>query len=134
MILLPDATLQYRPEIGSIVVRWSNDSTTPALAQVYSELLEVAKDKSCYHWLLDVRRRDAINEELTAWVKEEFLPTVCNEVQASVKMAYLVSPRKARKLADRESLVAERTHVYHVCQTSIFDTEFQAAEWLKGKQ
>ncbi len=130
MIVLPDASLQYRPDIGAIVVRWSGESSNSALTAVYNELLQRAKDNKCYRWLLDSRRRNQLDKDNINWLETVFLPSICPELKSNVRMAYLVSPVRMEAIQQMPQRNRTIYHEDYSCQIEVFDYEEAAYQWL----
>jgi len=131
MITLPDATLQHRPELDAIVVRWSNESSEASMVQVYAELLDKAKLKNCYKWLLDVRRRDKVEESFTNWFYKIFLEEICaQEVHTTLKISFLVSPTRALVIKELNWQPYLKHYDSHSCYVSAFVNEADAYQWL----
>jgi hypothetical protein len=86
----PDSfTLDYRPEQHLLIGRWLRPASLPEIQAHYQALLAAAlvHDK-CHHWLLDVRRRPAIDPDAALWFREEFGPQLPLALGQPVALAY----------------------------------------------
>jgi succinate dehydrogenase flavin-adding protein (antitoxin of CptAB toxin-antitoxin module) len=131
-----DITIQHRREIDTLVVRWHGESDTQKLKDTYEYLLEFAADNNLYKWLLDSRRRDETNPELSMWLKDTMLEKVLPVMHHSVRMAYLISPRRWNELRERKLVMPEFFEGYtkrldhYECISETFVYESDAYEWL----
>ncbi|HEX8505086.1 MAG TPA: hypothetical protein VF630_06945 [Hymenobacter sp.] len=122
-----------RPDLPAIVARWQREITAPELKAGYFAILEAADELSCWRWLLDLRRREELSTpELAAWINHDFFPKLPRRYAAPVRIAFLVSPLRA-KLEQSDSSVASISASSRSNQeylTSLFTDEAAAYQWL----
>ncbi|MCB2406360.1 hypothetical protein [Hymenobacter lucidus] len=85
-------TIDYRPDLGILVVRWQRLITVAEMQQGYLLLLEYAAHYRCRHWLLDGRRRFNTDREGAQWMVATFLPLLQPRLGARTYLAYLLAP------------------------------------------
>lgn len=131
MVILSSATIQYRPDIGAIIVRWSDSSIPELRSSVYDKLLELAYQCKCYRWLLDVRRCRIVNTCNPIWIQENFLPSICRKLGASVKLAYMSLPTAEVDKVENLQMQISAYQNEHVCHLGFFNHEADAYQWLE---
>lgn len=82
-------TLDYRPEQRLLIGRWLRPASFEEIKVHYEALLAaaLAHDK-CRHWLLDVRRRPAVDPDAALWFRESYGPRLPLELGRPVALAY----------------------------------------------
>ncbi|WP_151087285.1 hypothetical protein [Hymenobacter baengnokdamensis] len=128
----PDSfSLEYRPEQRMLIGRWLRPVTLDELKAHYHALLAAAiAHDNCCHWLLDVRRRVAIDTDAALWFREEFGPQLPLVLGRPVWLAYfaMVNQELARtNPALRENMRLGSLQDGHYCY---FNQESEALAWL----
>lgn len=49
-----------RPDLSALVARWQREITALELQAGYFAILAAAGEMNCWHWLLDLRRREEL--------------------------------------------------------------------------
>ncbi|QIL76672.1 hypothetical protein [Hymenobacter sp. HDW8] len=132
-------TIAYRPDLGILIVRWHQDASLSVLQADYQTMLDVAIENNCAQWLLDVRRRENTDPQLSAWASATFYPHAA---------AHLL-PQRLRLGILNSAYIYDRfrndpAHQQHVAYmlaperpflANVFDDEGEAARWLQeGKK
>lgn len=128
-------SVQYRHDIETLVVRWRRECTTEEVKLAYEELLVVAIKHKVYRWLLDVRRRDDSNPALSLWLQSGFFARILPNIGGSVRIAYLVLPRKLVEVAERNDLLKMDGSLLSsfgdkTCNSKAFVHESEVYNWL----
>ena len=122
-----------RPDLPAIVARWQREITAAELRAGYFAILAAADALGCWRWLLDLRRREELaSPELTTWVNDDFFPQLVGRYASPVRLAFLISPRRAAHGQSDSSVAAisatERPDTHYF--TSLFTDEAVAYQWL----
>jgi hypothetical protein len=129
-------TISYRPDLNILVVRWHQDAELAVLQADYQAMLTVATEYHCGRWLLDVRRRENTDPQLSEWASTTFYPYAAAQLAPQrLHLAVLTSSyiyeRFANDPVQREyvnyMLAEERPFI-----TNVFDDEAQATIWLQA--
>ena len=134
MLVPSDFQLTYRPDLAVLVARWYTDSTFPALQSQYAALLSAAHQHGTSRVLLDIRRRNATDEESSRWFTYEWLPQAAAAVSPRrLRLAFFIAPTRAAAL---RTDAAMRPHLtYAMSQPTshdlnVFEDEGEATRWL----
>ena len=122
-----------RPDLPAIVARWQREITASELQAGYFAILAAADALGCWRWLLDLRRRDELTSpELAAWLHADFFPQLPQRYPQPVRIAFLVSPRRAQQEQSASSVatIASTTQASHGYSTALFTEEAAAYQWL----
>jgi hypothetical protein len=112
--------------LGLVIARWQRDIAPAELRGDYLAIRAVADEAACGRWLLDLRRRDDITEPtVNHWFSSEFAPGLCGRYAAPARLAFLVSPLRARQPVTAMVSAADAD-----CQLATFTDEAQAYQWL----
>ncbi|QIX62577.1 hypothetical protein HER32_15910 [Hymenobacter sp. BT18] len=133
----PDYQLQYRPDLQLLILRWLRPLSLPDMQASCRQLLALALECQCAHWLLDGRREGPINLPVTQWLTEEFFPEAVRSLAPHpLFLAALRSPARLQQLSS-DTTVAPAVHralapeqPYH---TAVFLTEAEALAWLTAQ-
>ena len=134
---MPDFGLEITPrtDLPALVARWQREISVPELKAGYFAILDAADAMDCWCWLLDLRRRDELTTpELAAWLKADFFPKLPRRYAAPVRIAFLVSPLRAR-VEQADSSIASISNNAQPNQgftTALFTDEAAAYRWLAG--
>ena len=137
-IVLASRTLYFRPDLRVLVVRWHTEAPLEAVKAEYWQMLEVAVAEGLNDWLLDVRRRDKLPAELSAWVNSAFYPeAVAQMAPRRLRMAVLNSPFMTQLYTSdpvQQREVAYALDPARPFDIALFEDEGKAMEWLRPVQ
>ncbi|MFD1469064.1 hypothetical protein ACFQ48_12585 [Hymenobacter caeli] len=118
--------LVFRPDLPALIARWQREVTPQELQAGYQAVLAAADAAQCGRWLLDLRRReDVIEPAVNAWFGTTFAPGLRGRYAAPVRLAFLISPLRAR-----QSVVATVSAADTDCRIATFTDEASAHAWL----
>ena len=133
-IELPSRQISFRPDLHVMVVRWHTHAPLEVVQADYRQMLTVAQEHGTANWLLDVRRRDKVTTELSAWVSNEFYPEAAARLAPQrLRMAVLNSPSLTemyRSDPDQKKYVAYVLDPARPFDVALFDDEGEAMRWL----
>ena len=133
-IELPSRTITFRPDLNVMVVRWHTHAPLEVVQADYAQMLAAAEKHGLSDWLLDVRRREKVTVELSAWVSEEFYPlATARFAPRRLRMAVLNSPALTeayRSDPDQKKYVDYTLDPARPFETRLFDDEGEAMHWL----
>ena len=132
---MPDFGLDIssRPDLPAIVARWQREIDEPELRAGYSAILTAGDAHACWRWLLDLRRRDELaTPTLATWIETDFFPRLVGRYPSPVRLAFLVSPRRAGFEAPEGSAAAitAGSQAARGYVMSLFTDEAAAYAWL----
>jgi hypothetical protein len=133
---MPDFGLDItpRPDLPAVVARWQREISEPELHDGYFAILAAADALGCWRWLLDLRRREELaTPALTRWLNHDFFPRLTNRFAAPVRIAFLISPLRARQQNPSDSSAAALSAQSRLEQgflTALFTDEAAAYQWL----
>ena len=117
-----------------MVVRWHSHAPLEVVQADYAQMLAVAQAHGISDWLLDVRRRDKVSLELSAWVTEMFYPQATRHLAPRrLRMAVLNSPALTEVYVsdpDQKKYVDYVLDPARPFDISLFDDEGAAMRWL----
>ncbi len=122
-----------RPDLPAIVARWQREIDEPELRAGYSAILTAGDAHACWRWLLDLRRRDELaTPTLANWIETDFFPRLVGRYPSPVRLAFLVSPRRAGFEATEGSAasITAGSQAARGYVTSLFTDEAAAYAWL----
>ncbi|WP_210517899.1 hypothetical protein [Hymenobacter terricola] len=126
--------LNYRPDLGVLMVRWLEDSTFPHLQDEYEAVLTAEPTQRTGRWLLDVRRRPTPTIEAANWVIYNWMPRAAATLLPDrLRIAYLISSLRAEALSSdpdiqislQDALAPGRHY-----DMAVFGDEAEAVRWL----
>lgn len=133
-MLPPTCSIQYRPDLRVLVVRWPADAPLPQLQADFEAVLAAATEAGAHHWLLDVRRRENLAPELAYWTTHDFFPRAAARLAPPpLLIAALASPARMavyeRDERQRQTLAygQEPARPYRLV---LFGDEGAAMQWL----
>ena len=133
-IELPSRTITFRPDLNVMVVRWHTHAPLEVVQADYAQMLAAAEKHGLSDWLLDVRRREKVTVELSAWVSEEFYPlATARFAPRRLRMAVLNSPALTeayRSDPDQKKYVDYALDPARPFETRLFDDEGEVMRWL----
>ncbi|QKG52712.1 hypothetical protein [Hymenobacter sp. BRD67] len=133
-IELESRIISFRTDLQVMVVRWHTHASLGVVQADYARMLRSAEEAGMNHWLLDVRRREKVAVELSAWVTDSFYPeAVARLAPRRLRMAVLSSPalfEVYRSDAEHKKYVeyaVDRERPYDI---GLFHDEGEAMQWL----
>ena len=129
-----DFTLHYRPDEHILIGRWLRQTGLPEIQAAYEALLTQAQaHDNCRHWLLDIRRRTAGDQQGTAWFGEHFIPRLLPALGGPVSIAYfaMIDHVAATTIHGVLQNVQQGQQAQH--QFRYFNQEGEALAWLTGQ-
>ncbi len=79
-------------ELQVLIGRWKRGVMPFELQQGYAAILDVAAEKSCRFWLLDIRRRTGVDASDVFWMMDDFFPRLHPRLGRTTYMAMLMAP------------------------------------------
>ena len=134
-IELPSRSISFRSDLQVMVVRWHSHAPLVVVQADYARMLAAATEHGVTDWLLDVRRRDKVSLDISAWVTEVFYPQATRQLAPHrLRMAVLNSPALTEVyLSDPD----QKKYVDYVLDPArpfdigLFDDEGAAMRWLR---
>ena len=129
-------TLNYRPDLDIVVLRWLGTDTLAQAQASYEAALALALQHCCGRWLLDSRRSGPICLDETAWLAHEFFPAaVAQLAPRALRLGVFSSMQRMNQMrtdtavapAVRAAIAA--TQPYEV---GLFMMEADAVAWLQA--
>jgi hypothetical protein len=120
------ATLQFYEDTGIVHHKLFNKITSPQLKEVLDCGVDLLKQHQAIKWLSDNRDIDPHDEEVTAWINDDWLPRA---VQAGWKYWALVVPHDIKARMNMTEFVNSFYH--HGIRVMVFSQLDEAMEWLK---
>lgn len=130
----PTCSIQFRPDLQVLVVRWPADAPFPQLQADFEAILAAAVEHRAHHWLLDVRRREDLAPELAQWTTHDFFPRAASQLGTPpLRIAALASPARMavyeRDEFQRRTLAFGQEGV-RPYRLQLFGDEGSAMHWL----
>ena len=125
--------LSYRPDLHLVFLRWARPVSSEEHRAGYAAALELAQEKQCSHWLIDLRVRGLASAEDFSWVLRTFRPQLRGVLPAPRRLAYLVTPYQAEAIDARRTEVeaALPEEVRRGADVRVFIEEKPAEHWLQ---
>jgi|SRR6476469_1644995 len=134
-IELTTRTIYFRPDLEIMVVRWHTHGSMEVVQADYACMLEAAEAFGASDWLLDVRRREKVTAELSAWCNDTFYPQAARRLAPRrLRLAVLSSPALTEAYRNDPNLkkyVEQALAPKQTFDTRMFDNEGEAMEWLR---
>ncbi|RTQ45277.1 hypothetical protein EJV47_25705 [Hymenobacter gummosus] len=131
----PTCSIQYRPDLQLLVVRWPADAPFAQLQVDFEAVLHAAQEHQAARWLLDVRRREELTPQLAEWTTHEFFPRAADALRPqSLRIGVLASPGRMavyeRDEVQRDTLAygLDGARTYRL---RLFGEEGSVIEWLQ---
>ncbi|GAA4346283.1 hypothetical protein GCM10023185_00630 [Hymenobacter saemangeumensis] len=100
-----------------------------------AQMLAAAKTFGASDWLFDVRRRDTVTVELSAWCSSTFYPQAASRLAPRrLRLAVLSSPAMSeiyRTDPDQKKFVALSQAPSQHYDIDLFNNEGEAMQWLR---
>lgn len=131
----PTCSIQYRPDLRLLVVRWPADAPFAQLQVDFETVLHAAQQHQAARWLLDVRRREELTPDLARWTTHEFFPRAAAALQPQVlRIGVLASP--ARMAVYEQGGVQRETLEFGLdgarpYRMQLFGDEGAVVQWLE---
>ena len=133
-IELPSRIISFRSDLQVMVVRWHTHAPLEVVQADYARMLAAAEQAGVTDWLLDVRRRDKVTAELSAWVSKDFYPQATQRLAPRrLRMAVLNSPALNQAYVsdpDQKKYVDYVMDPARPFDIALFDDEGVAMRWL----
>jgi hypothetical protein len=129
-------TLQYRPDLDIVFLRWLQPNTLAEAHTSYHAALSLGVQHDCGNWLLDARRTGPINLPETEWLSREFFPLAVSLLAPRpLRMAVFSSLHRLEQMrtdtavapAVQAALAATQPY-----EAAIFMQEAEAVAWLRA--
>ncbi len=131
---MPAYTLDYRPDLHIVFLRWLREATLADVQAAYAAALALAERHGCAHWLLDARRLGPIAIDETNWLANEFFPHAAARLAPQLlRLGALTSPARIEQVRHDAAVaphVARALAPGQPYQARVFDNEGAAAAWL----
>lgn len=132
---LATRSISFRSDLRVLVVRWHTDAPVQVVKDDYAKMLDAAVEHALTDWLLDVRRRDKLPAELSAWVNSTFYPEATARLAPRrLRMAVLSSPFMTSLYTTdpvQKKEVAYAIDPARPFDIALFEDEGKAMEWLR---
>ncbi|QHL87749.1 hypothetical protein GU926_10035 [Nibribacter ruber] len=128
--------LTHRPDMDVLFLRWPQPVYAFTPREVYTQVLELAQETKVRYWLFDIRSRGPLSLEDAQWVKEVFYPTLHEQINRHIYVAYLLTPGHAEDpttVAHAEEL-RQQEWFGQTASFEGFTSETDAMLWLKKCQ
>lgn len=134
-IIITEAyTIQHRADLGLLVLRWLRPQTLYETQESYQQLLLLAQEHSCAHWLLDGRRDGPLDLYTTHWLAGHFFPEAVRALAPErLCMAVVSSPARLEQFRTDTAVAPAVQRALSPDQpysASLFLTEAEALAWL----
>ncbi|WP_345167949.1 hypothetical protein [Nibribacter koreensis] len=128
--------LAHRPDMDVLFLRWPQPVYALKPREVYTQVLDLAQETNARYWLFDIRSRGPLSEKDMKWVKQVFYPTLHNQIDRLIYVAYLLTPGHAEDevtMAHADELRQKEWYGQAV-EFEGFTSEVDALQWLKRCQ
>ncbi|TGD82387.1 hypothetical protein [Hymenobacter wooponensis] len=128
-------TVSSTSEQNLLTARWLRSVMPFELHRGYQAMLDIAAERQCRYWLVDIRRRSSIDSLDVHWMLEEFYPQLYPRLGRTTFIAFLMAPNQlAGVLADSSipPLAPPEEGRPYILQR--FTEEKPALEWLQHYQ
>ena len=127
-------TLQYRPDLDIVFLRWLQPNNLVEAYASYHAALGLAVQHDCGNWLLDSRRTGPISLPETEWLTHEFFPLAASLLAPRpLRMAVFSSLQRLEQMRT-DAAVAPAVQVAIAAtqpyKAAIFMQEAEAVAWL----
>ncbi|MBD2714190.1 hypothetical protein KBK19_03985 [Microvirga sp. STR05] len=129
-------SLHHRPDLGLLVARWPSDAPVHRLQTDFEALLRAALGSHTGRWLLDVRRREALQPDFAHWTVHDFFPRAATALAPQpLRIAALCSPARLTvydSSAEQQAILQEGTAPDQHYRLRLFLDEGAAIQWLSA--
>lgn len=135
-MLPPSCSIQYRPDLQLLVVRWPADAPLAQLQADFEAVLTAAQTHQAARWLLDVRRREELTPELAEWTTHDFFPRAAAALfPQQLRLGVLASPARMA-VYEREGPQRDTLHYgqdpNRPYRLQLFGDEGAVVRWLQA--
>ena len=127
-------TLEYRPDLRILFMRWLRPTTLPEVQESYQAALALARQHACADWLLDARRTGPIETLETTWLADSFFPeAAASFAPRPLRLAVFSSPLRIEQLRSDTRVAPAVLHALGAdrpYQANVFTDEATALAWL----
>ncbi|TGE08543.1 hypothetical protein [Hymenobacter fodinae] len=114
--------------------RWLRSVMPFELHRGYQTLLDIAAERQCRYWLVDIRRRTSIDALDVHWMHEEFYPRLYPRLGRTTFIAFLMAPHQLAGVMASMARPAPSTAGEEPYVLQRFTEEKPALEWLQHQQ
>ena len=129
-------TLNYRPDLDIVVLRWLKPDTQAEAQASYEAALAMALMHGCGNWLLDSRRSGPLDLFQTAWLTGTFFPAAVEQLSPRpLRLAVFSSLQRWEQMRTDTTIapvVQAAIAATQPYQSAIFMVEADAVEWLQA--
>lgn len=120
----------FRPDLGVLVSRWSQQPPPAQLRPVYDELANVATEYRARYWLQDIRHRAYNDPATTRWLFDIYFQRMAAQLQGRLHVAYLANPALLHSILTSPSYLPAESYDNRPFVVSFFNSEGDAYDWL----
>lgn len=120
----------FRPDLGILVSRWTQQPPPAQLRPVYDELAMLALQYQARYWLQDIRHRAYNDPETTRWLLETYFFGMATRLGGRLHVAYLASPALLDTIRSSPAFVATEAYQHQSFTINFFNAEGSAYDWL----
>ncbi|UOG76597.1 hypothetical protein MTX78_08340 [Hymenobacter tibetensis] len=121
----------YDEEIQVLIGRWKRGVMPFELQQGYAAILDIAAEKDCRFWLLDIRRRTGVDASDVFWMMEDFFPRLHPRLGSTTYMALLMAPHHLAGALSNIGLASNNAPQGQPYLIQRFTEEAPALAWLE---
>ncbi|QJX48121.1 hypothetical protein HMJ29_14750 [Hymenobacter taeanensis] len=115
--------------------RWMRSVMPFELHRGYNALLNIAAERHCRYWMVDIRRRSSLDALDVHWMHEEFYPQLYPRLGRTTFIAFLMAPHQlAGVMATAPPLAPGSSPEDQPYVLQRFTEERPALEWLQQHQ
>lgn len=120
----------YRPDLGILVSRWTQQPPPAQLRPIYDELTALALEHKARFWLQDIRHRASNDPEITRWLLDTYFLEMAGRLGGRLHIAYLASPVLLDAIRAAPDFVSVGAYQYKPFAINFFNAEGAAYDWL----
>ena len=120
----------FRPDLGILVSRWTQQPPPAQLRPVYDELTELALHHQARYWLQDIRHRAYNDPEITRWLLDTYFLDMATRLGGRLHVAYLASPVLLDAIRSSPGFVPIEAYQHQPFAVNFFNAEGTAYDWL----
>ncbi len=120
----------FRPDLGILVSRWTQQPPPAQLRPVYDELTELALRYKARYWLQDIRHRAYNDPEITRWLLDTYFLDMAARLGGRLHVAYLASPVLLDAIQAAPNFLPVEAYQHKPFTVNFFNAEGTAYDWL----
>ena len=129
-------TLNYRPDLDIVFLRWLAPDTLAEAQLSYRDALALALEHHCGNWLLDSRRSGPIDLTETTWLTNDFFPlAVAQLAPRTLRLAVFSSLQRLEQMRTDSAVapvVQAAIAATQAYEAALFMSEAEAVAWLQA--